>query len=81
MDLRPRQQDVTGALIFVYLCVQMWLPLSYYIVTEDKMDEALAWRMFSDQRMAQKELEMHEDKTDETLVWRKSRCCTIIATL
>ena len=53
-----RRLDATSALICLYLCIQLWLPLSYYLITEDKTDEALAWRMFSDLQMADRNLEV-----------------------
>lgn len=56
--MRLSRQDVLGLLIFVCLCIQLWLPLSYYLIAEDKMDQAFAWRMFSDLHMTDKALEV-----------------------
>ena len=41
-----------GRFIFVFLAVQLLLPLRYYVAHRDPHDERFAWRMFSPMRMA-----------------------------
>ena len=49
----PHQGQLYATLfIALFLGVQIWLPLSYY-VGDNHFDERFAWRMFSPTRMAQ----------------------------
>jgi hypothetical protein len=41
-----------GRFIFVFVLVQLALPLRYYLAPRDPHDERFAWRMFSPMRMA-----------------------------
>lgn len=43
---------VSSSLIVTFLLIQAYIPLEYYILKEDKLDERFSWRMFSEINIA-----------------------------
>ena len=52
------KRDFISLCIFIYILIQIYLPLNYYLLEKDKMNEWYSWRMFSEKQMAGKELEI-----------------------
>lgn len=59
---------VDRCFIIIFLAIQIYLPLDYYIFREDKMDERFAWRMFSDINLSRVEVVFTQESMDGDMI-------------
>ena len=54
----PKSNSDISLFIFLFVLIQLFIPIRYYLFEEDYMNENYSWRMFSHLQLAGKDLDI-----------------------